>query len=111
MSNQGKIWDIREAYKKQRGNQWIEPGNVGLYGGDNSILNKDATSLTHEQSSELRNQSIGFIFQTYNLLPVYTVYENVEFPLLLLGISAEKRKKMVEEALEWIGLSLSLIHI
>ena len=39
MSNQGKIWDIREAYKKQRGNQWIEPGNVGLYGGDNSILN------------------------------------------------------------------------
>jgi len=39
MSNSGKIWDIREAYKKQRGNQWIEPGNIGLYGGDNSILN------------------------------------------------------------------------
>tara|TARA_R100001443_G_scaffold25756_2_gene38775 strand:- start:782 stop:2638 length:1857 start_codon:yes stop_codon:yes gene_type:complete len=39
MSNAGKIWNIREAYKKQRGNQWIEPGNIGLYGGDNSILN------------------------------------------------------------------------
>ena len=39
MSNAGKVWDIREAYKKQRANQWIEPGNIGLYGGDNSILN------------------------------------------------------------------------
>ena len=73
--------------------------------GSISILDKDATNLTHEQASALRNQSIGFIFQTYNLLPVYTVYENVEFPLLLLGINAEKRKKMVEESLEWIGLS------
>ena len=39
MSNQGKVWDIREAYKKQRANEWIEPGNIGLYGGENSILN------------------------------------------------------------------------
>jgi hypothetical protein len=39
MSNAGKVWDIREAYKKQRANQWIEPGNIGLYGGDNSLLN------------------------------------------------------------------------
>jgi len=39
MSNSGKIWDTREAYKKQRGNQWIEPGNIGLYGGNNPEAN------------------------------------------------------------------------
>ena len=39
MSNSGKVWGIREAYKKQRGNQWIEPGNIGLYGGNNPEAN------------------------------------------------------------------------
>jgi putative ABC transport system ATP-binding protein len=53
----------------------------------------------------LRNSHIGFIFQTYNLLPVYTVFENVEFPLLLLGIEAPRRKKLVMDSLEWVGLA------
>ena len=48
---------------------------------------------------------MGFIFQTYNLLPVYTVFENVEFPLLLLSMSTGERKKAVLEALAWVGLS------
>jgi len=52
----------------------------------------------------LRSLSLGFIFQTYNLLPVYTVFENVELPLLLLKQSQSKRTKAVEEALEWVGL-------
>ena len=53
----------------------------------------------------LRNKHIGFIFQTYNLLPVYTVYENVEFALLLQKLSASERKKKVMDALEWLGLT------
>ncbi|MDH5715881.1 MAG: ATP-binding cassette domain-containing protein, partial [Candidatus Aminicenantes bacterium] len=48
---------------------------------------------------------IGFIFQTFNLLPVYTVFENVEFPLLLLDMPAEERKKTVMKALEWVHLA------
>ena len=52
----------------------------------------------------LRKKHIGFIFQTYNLMPVYTVFENVEFPLLLLKTPAAERKKAVLEALEWVGL-------
>jgi putative ABC transport system ATP-binding protein len=48
---------------------------------------------------------IGFIFQTFNLLPVYTAYENVEFPLLLQKVNADARKKAVMEALEWVGLA------
>ena len=48
---------------------------------------------------------MGFIFQTYNLLPVYNVFENVEFPLLLLKIPPEERKIAVNNALEWVGLT------
>ena len=53
----------------------------------------------------MHSEYLGFIFQTYNLLPVYTVYENVEFPLLLLKMSAEERKKKVMDALEWVHLT------
>jgi len=61
--------------------------------------------LTQVQAAQLRKHKIGFIFQSYNLLPVYTVFENVEFPLLLLNLSAEERKKRVLETIEWVGLS------
>ena len=70
-----------------------------------TVLDKSIASLSHKQSSRLRNKHIGFIFQTYNLLPVYTVYENVEFALLLQKLPAGKRKKAVMDALEWVGLT------
>ena len=69
------------------------------------VLGKDLAKLSGPQAAKHRSTFLGFIFQTYNLLPVYTVFENVEFPLLLLGISAEERKKMVMEALEWVGIA------
>jgi len=68
------------------------------------VLGKDLATLTGPQAAKHRSEFLGFIFQTYNLLPVYTVFENVEFPLLLLGISTEERKKMVMEALDWVGI-------
>ena len=69
------------------------------------VLGKRIEKLSHKEAAALRNHHLGFIFQTYNLLPVYTVFENVEFPLLLLGLSSEERKKMVMDALEWVGLT------
>lgn len=69
------------------------------------VLDKNISTLTHSQSAKLRNHSIGFIFQVFNLLPVYTVFENVEFALLLQKYSSTERKMMVEQALEWVGLS------
>ena len=69
------------------------------------MLGKSVSSLSHKQSAFLRNHHIGFIFQTYNLLPVYTVYENVEFALLLQNLSGQQRKKAVMDALEWVGLT------
>ena len=47
---------------------------------------------------------MGFIFQSYNLLPVYTVYENVELPLILNNIDKTERERKVTQAIEWVGL-------
>lgn len=68
------------------------------------VMEKNVAKLSHKESAQLRNIHIGFIFQVYNLLPVYSVYENVEFALLLQKIGAAERKKAVMEALEWVGL-------
>ncbi|MBN2350241.1 MAG: ABC transporter ATP-binding protein [Bacteroidales bacterium] len=73
--------------------------------GEVHVLDKSISLLSHKQSAKLRNRHIGFIFQTYNLLPVYTVYENVEFALLLQKLSGPERKKAVMDALEWVGLT------
>ncbi len=74
-------------------------------GGRIAVLGADVASLTHREAAQLRNGHIGFVFQTFNLLPVYTVYENVEFPLLLQKVDAARRRKMVMETLEWVGLA------
>ena len=73
--------------------------------GEALVLGKKISTLSHKESALLRNKHIGFIFQVYNLLPVYSVYENVEFALLLQNIPSDKRKKMVMDALDWVGLS------
>jgi putative ABC transport system ATP-binding protein len=69
------------------------------------VLEQDISQLSSKKTALLRRHNIGFIFQTYNLLPVYTVYENVEFPLLLLKMSASERKKAVMDSLDWVGLT------
>ncbi|PKP41423.1 MAG: lipoprotein-releasing system ATP-binding protein LolD [Bacteroidetes bacterium HGW-Bacteroidetes-10] len=73
--------------------------------GTADVLGKRINLLSHKEAAQLRNYGIGFIFQTYNLLPVYSVYDNVEFALLLQKMSSEARKKAVMEALEWVGLT------
>jgi putative ABC transport system ATP-binding protein len=73
--------------------------------GTASVLGKSVSTLSKKEAADLRNNHLGFIFQTYNLLPVYTVYENVELPLLLQNISASERKKAILQSLEWLGLT------
>ncbi|NJO88568.1 MAG: ABC transporter ATP-binding protein [Chloroflexia bacterium] len=68
------------------------------------VMDKNIAELSHKQSAQLRNIHIGFIFQVYNLLPLYTVFENVEFALILQDKPESERKKAVMEALEWVGL-------
>jgi putative ABC transport system ATP-binding protein len=69
------------------------------------ILGESVGNLSARASALLRKSQLGFIFQSFNLFPVHTVFENVEFPLLLQGIENSKRKKMVLDALEWVGLT------
>jgi putative ABC transport system ATP-binding protein len=69
------------------------------------VLGHAIDTLSHKKAAALRNEHFGFIFQTYNLLPVYSVFENVEFPLLLLKVPAAERRQAVLEALNWVGLS------
>ena len=73
--------------------------------GEVEVLGNQIHKINQLQAARLRSRHIGFIFQTYNLLPVYNVYENVEFPLLLMKMDDNKRDKMVKEAIEWVGLS------
>ncbi len=73
--------------------------------GSVKVLGEEVERLSPIRAAQLRARHIGFIFQTFNLLPVYTVYENVEFPLLLLGMPAGKRREKVMAALKWVGLA------
>ncbi len=69
-----------------------------------TVLDMPLGGKNHKQLADLRRRGIGFIFQTFNLLPVYTVFENVEFPLLLTRMPSAERKKAVDESLEWVDL-------
>ncbi len=70
----------------------------------------DIADLDEDELAEWRNQHIGFIFQTYNLIPVLTARENVELPLLLTDLSRAERRQHAETALHLVGLGDRLEH-
>jgi putative ABC transport system ATP-binding protein len=70
-----------------------------------TVLGNSIGKLSSGEAAKLRKEQLGFIFQSYNLFAVHTVFENVEFPLLLLRFTSSERKKMVMDALEWLGLT------
>lgn len=69
-----------------------------------SISGKDVSKLKSNRMADIRNHKIGFIFQNFNLIPVLTAYENVEFPLLLLNCPAEERKEKIMNVLREVGI-------
>ncbi len=73
--------------------------------GEAIVLEHPIGRLSAKEAAALRKEKLGFIFQSYNLLQVHTVFENVEFPLLLLKYSHDIRRRMVMDALEWVGLT------
>ncbi|MFA9422348.1 MAG: ABC transporter ATP-binding protein [Sedimentibacter sp.] len=75
------------------------------------INGKDASKLGEDELSELRNLTLGFIFQQYNLISKLNVFENVELPLIYRGIEKSKRKKMVEDSLERVGLTDRILNM
>ncbi len=65
----------------------------------------DTTRLSPSAMTSLRREKIGFVFQTFNLIPVFTAIENVEFPLLVQGLNSTERRRRALEALTSVGLS------
>ena len=65
----------------------------------------DLMKLNESELADWRNQNVGFVFQTFNLIPVLTAFENVELPLLLTRLNGKQRRQQVNTALELVGLS------
>jgi len=69
-------------------------------GGEFFFVDKDVAGFNERQRARLRKKNIGFVFQNFNLIDQFTVFENVELPLIYLGLSTKERRKRVEEALD-----------
>ena len=69
-------------------------------GGEYYFMDEEVSRYSERQRANLRKSNIGFIFQSFNLIDELTVFENVELPLLYLGVSSHDRKRRVEEVLE-----------
>jgi len=81
------------------------PSKGGILMDGRDVAKMDAAAL-----AELRRTKIGFVFQSFNLIPVFTAFENVEFPLLLQKVSANARRRRVLQALDSVGLSNRAYH-
>ncbi len=79
-------------------------GSVTLFG------NQDISHLKDRVATKLRRDSIGFIFQTFNLIPVLNVFENIEFPLIIQGVEKPERKKRIEQIIQEVGLGEFVAH-
>ena len=74
------------------------------------VDNEDVAKLTDKALARWRSNTIGFVFQFYNLMPVLNAFENVELPLLLTKMNKAERRRQVETALTIVGLSDRMKH-
>jgi putative ABC transport system ATP-binding protein len=78
--------------------------------GEIRVLGTDILKLSEDELAAWRSAHIGYVFQTFNLIPVLNAYENVELPLLLTRLSARERRRHVETALRLVGLEDRMKH-
>lgn len=70
----------------------------------------DVSKLSDDEAAHVRNKEIGFVFQSFNLMPRMTILENVELPMVYAGVTAKERKKRALKALERVGLANRVKH-
>jgi putative ABC transport system ATP-binding protein len=75
------------------------------------LQSMDVSSLNKRERAGIRNSVIGFVFQSFNLLPRTTALENVELPLIYAGVGRKERMKLAREALERVGLIDRMLHV
>jgi putative ABC transport system ATP-binding protein len=68
------------------------------------VAGTDVNRLNDDELADFRSENIGFVFQSFNLIPVLTAFENVEYPLILAGMDPERRQRRVKRLLEAVGL-------
>ena len=78
--------------------------------GSVQVGGREITALSDRQITEIRLNKIGFIFQTFNLIPVLNVIENIEFPLLLMKKTAVEARKRADQLIEEVGLKEYALH-
>jgi putative ABC transport system ATP-binding protein len=79
-------------------------------GGECRVLGEELGDLSERQLARWRNEHVGFVFQSFNLIPVLTAFENVEMPLLLTGLSKRERAEHVQAVLGIVGLADRMTH-
>lgn len=79
-------------------------------GGSYILANQEVAKMTDNELAEIRNKRIGFVFQTFNLLPRADALHNVELPLIYSGVSVKERRQRAEEVLEKVGLADRMDH-
>ena len=79
-------------------------------GGEYLLDGQDVRGLSDDARSKLRNQKIGFIFQSFNLIPDLNLFDNCDVPLRYRGMNAAERKRRIEEALGQVGLGSRMKH-
>jgi putative ABC transport system ATP-binding protein len=84
----------------------LETYSSGIY----KLDGEDVSNLSDNQRSKLRNQKIGFIFQSFNLIPDLNLFDNADVPLRYRGLPAVDRKRRIEEALGRVGLGSRMKH-
>jgi putative ABC transport system ATP-binding protein len=82
-----------------------------LTGGTYELDGRDISSLSDKERSRVRNEKIGFIFQSFNLIPELNIFDNVDVPLRYRGFNAAERKKRIVDSLERVGLASRLQHL
>ena len=79
--------------------------------GNYKFKGKSIDDLSDDELARIRNKQMGFVFQSFNLLPRTTVFDNVKLPLVYAGLSSETENKMAKEALNLVGLSGRISHL
>jgi len=81
-----------------------------LSSGTYELDGRDISKLNDKERSQVRNEKIGFIFQSFNLIPELDIFDNVDVPLRYRGMKAEERKRRIDRCLEMVGLASRLKH-
>ena len=81
-----------------------------LTSGTYELDGRDISKLNDRERSKVRNEKIGFIFQSFNLIPELDIFDNVDVPLRYRGFNADERKRRIEKSLEMVGLTSRMKH-